>query len=410
METKFNVVYTGLQEGVTAEEFIAKFCDKFGVSEKKAQQIVSSTSDVVVKKDLGEVKAKKYASAFESCGIMIRLDEIVNEPVEKPGGLSLEPMAEEKEAAEKVAAVPQCPKCGSENIEADECKACGIYISKYIGNQENASIQYEEESEKVNNDAASGNMNSESNPYATPEASLANTIISKEGQGSLEGGINGDYDFTIGEIFGEAWEKTKGAKGTFLLSWLFYMLVAFAVNFIFAFLGPDPEVLMQQGRMGEGMAWAVIPSLISIPLLYPVLAGIILLGIHRAVDADISASSVFSHYKKIVPLTLLTIATGLLTMLGFMLLVLPGLYLAIAYMMAMALVIDRDMGVWEAMETSRKAVTKHWFKIFLLYLVLGLLMMVASIPIFIGLIWVLPLASILHGVLYKYMFGVESVE
>ena len=78
--------------------------------------------------------------------------------------------------------------------------------------------------------------------------------------------------------------------------------------------------------------------------------------------------------------------------------------------MAIALMVDKDMGVWEAMEASRKAVTKHWFKIFFLYFLLGLLLMVATIPFLIGLIWVLPLAAILHGVLYKYMFGVDSVE
>jgi len=89
---------------------------------------------------------------------------------------------------------------------------------------------------------------------------------------------------------------------------------------------------------------------------------------------------------------------------------LPGIYLAVAYMMAVALMIDRDMGVWEAMETSRKAITRHWFKVFFLYLFLGLLMFVAMIPALIGLIWVLPLASIMHGVMYKYMFGVESVD
>ena len=59
MDSKFNVVYTGqLQEGVTAEEFVAKFCGKFGVSEQKAGQIVSSTSEVTIKKDLDEAKAK----------------------------------------------------------------------------------------------------------------------------------------------------------------------------------------------------------------------------------------------------------------------------------------------------------------------------------------------------------------
>jgi len=68
LDTRFNIVYTGLQEGVTSEEFTTKFCQKFGVSEKKAHQIASSTSDVVVKKNLDEAKVKKYSPAFESGG------------------------------------------------------------------------------------------------------------------------------------------------------------------------------------------------------------------------------------------------------------------------------------------------------------------------------------------------------
>ena len=418
MDSKFNVVYMGLQEGITAEDFIEKFCRKFGVSEKKAQQIVAATSDVVIKKDLDEKKAKQYAATFEACGMVTRLDEIVPEPQ----GLSLEPMDGEEDSDsdsesddEVDSSIAKCPKCGSQQIEGDECLACGIYISKYLASQQNSSLQYESdegvESNGTEGDNSAGNYGSvESNPYATPEASLEKNFVSKEGQGSLEGGINGDYDFTIGEIFGEAWERTSGAKGTFLLAWLFYIIAAIAVNVVFAFVAPDPELLMQQGRMSEGMIWAIIPSLITIPILYPILAGIILMGVQRSVDADTNATSVFNHYGKVIPLTILTIVMSILIMLGFMLLVLPGLYLAVAYMMAMTLMIDRDMGVWESMEASRKAISKHWFKVFFLYLLLWLLMMVASLPFLIGLIWVLPLASIMHGVMYKYMFGVESVE
>ncbi|MCU7800417.1 MAG: hypothetical protein KZQ70_09780 [gamma proteobacterium symbiont of Lucinoma myriamae] len=68
------------------------------------------------------------------------------------------------------------------------------------------------------------------------------------------------------------------------------------------------------------------------------------------------------------------------------------------------------MGIWEALETSRKAISKHWFKIFFIYFLLGLLMLAAMLPAFIGLIWVIPLSSVIQGVMYKYIFGVESIE
>jgi predicted nucleic-acid-binding Zn-ribbon protein len=400
MVNKYNVVYAGLQDGISAEEFINKFCSKFGIAEAKAQQIVASTSQVVVKKNLEVDKAQQYATAFEACGMVVHLEEIIIEAapepipeVADPTGLSLEPLASEVEEEEAVAT---CPKCGSEKINNDECLDCGIYVSRYLESRENNTVHIEKED----------------NPYATPEAPLEISTVSKEGQGSLEGGLNGDYDFTLSEIFSESWERTKGIKGTIWLSFVFYIVVAIGVNFVLSLLiglVVDVDSLMQQGRMSEAMIWGIIPSLISIPLLYPVVAGIILIGIQRSVDADSTAISVFGHYKKTIPLSLLTLLTGFLSMLGSMLFLLPGIYLMVGYMMAMSLMIDRDMGVWQAMETSRKAVTKHWFKLFGLYLVLWLVMMLASIPLMLGLIWMIPMSVVLHGVVYKHMFGVESV-
>lgn len=418
MDSKFNVVYTGqLQNGVTEDEFIAKFCSKFGISEAKARQIAASKTDVVIKKELDEDKAAKYVAALENCGMTVRMDEIIAAP--QPGaGLSLEPIEEEKTSEKDTESYDRsvCPRCGSDQIEDDECKACGIYVSKYIQNRKNSTVAVvESESDAVPPaDEAEGGYSEAatdmSNPYATPEAALERNSVSKDGQGSLEGGINGDYEFTISEIFSEAWERTKGAKGTFILAWVFYVIVAIVINAALSYVVPDTDMMFQEGRFVAGFIWAALPSLVTIPVLYPIMAGITLLGIHRAVDADISASSVFSHFGKIIPLTILGILMSIMIMLGFILLVIPGIYLSVAYLMAIALMIDKDLGAWEAMEASRKAISKHWFKVFFLYFLIVLLFMVASIPVLIGLIWVVPLFSILHGVLYKYMFGVDSVE
>ncbi len=460
MDSKFNVVYTGLQQGINTDDFIVKFCKKFGINKNKAQQIAASSSDIIIKKELDKKKAMQYQSAFESCGMIIQVKEIPAQ-IKVPSGLSLEPMddsprnvqtTEEEEktsvavldaslksrddisgnlntakadeqspdalnaslikAAEDSAladgstpangstlaegSIPAdgspssshsvCPKCGSDQIINDECQSCGIFISKYLQKHENDPLP-----PPVNTI-----VEEDSNPYATPEALLERNIITKEGQGSLEGGLNGDYDFTIGEIYREAWKKTNGVKGKFLMAWGLYMGIAMAISWLFYFLPFDSQ--------------GILESLINIPVLYPIMAGITLMGIHHSVDADINARSVFDHYGKVVPISLLTILMILLVVLGMALLIIPGIYLAIAYMMALSLMMDRDMGVWESLETSRKAITKHWFKIFFIYFLLGLLMIVAMLPLFIGLIWVLPMSSVMHGIMYKKMFGVESVE
>ncbi len=248
------------------------------------------------------------------------------------------------------------------------------------------------------------------NPYAPPKAQLEQQILNTEGQGSLQGGINGEYDFSISAIIAEGWEKTSGAKGPILLAFLIYAVISGLVSAIQNLLHPDPGFLFQQQQFGAGFFWFAVTILISIPLTYPLVAGITLLGIRRSVDAEITAGSIFKAYAKTIPLSLLTVASLLLTMLGFMFLIIPGIYLSVAYAMSMALMIDRNIGIWEALETSRKAITQHWFKIFVLYLVMGIMLILACLPVLIGLIWILPLFIIVHGILYKTMFGVASVQ
>jgi hypothetical protein len=63
------------------------------------------------------------------------------------------------------------------------------------------------------------------------------------------------------------------------------------------------------------------------------------------------------------------------------------------------------MDVWEAMELSRKTVTKHWFKVFGLMFLLSILMGLGALAFGIGLIWAVPLMFVtLYGLLYPLIF------
>ncbi|OLB24717.1 MAG: hypothetical protein AUH95_02275 [Nitrospirae bacterium 13_2_20CM_2_63_8] len=53
--------------------------------------------------------------------------------------------------------------------------------------------------------------------------------------------------------------------------------------------------------------------------------------------------------------------------------VLPGIYLLVAYTFSYLLIVDRRMGVWQALEGSRRVVNKHWWGGFGLTLVMLLL-------------------------------------
>jgi uncharacterized membrane protein len=99
----------------------------------------------------------------------------------------------------------------------------------------------------------------------------------------------------------------------------------------------------------------------------------------------------------------------LMIFLGFLLLIVPGLYLSVAYCLALPLVVDKKLSPWQALEASRKAVSRRWFSVLGLFLAIGFLCFLGAIPLFIGLIWIVPMSLIVMGILYRNIFGVSSI-
>jgi len=140
----------------------------------------------------------------------------------------------------------------------------------------------------------------------------------------------------------------------------------------------------------------------------PMIMGIVMMGIKRSVDAPISASMVFNNFSKMLPLFATMILMYIMILIGLVLLVIPGIYLMIAYYMAMPLVVEKGLSPWQAMETSRKTITHRWFSVFGLFIVMIIILTISMIPLGLGMIWTLPMMMIAYGILYRNMFGVEA--
>lgn len=243
-----------------------------------------------------------------------------------------------------------------------------------------------------------------SNPYAAPASDLQRQPDNGSQVPSIEEALARGYDFSISSLISESWAKVKGTKGIiiggFLVFYVVMMLATFVLGAVFGIFG----------AMGDSFATIIIGeiaiSVLASALAYPFMAGINMLGIRRAADQPLSFNEIFSHFGRTVPLMITAIVMMLLIYLGMLLLVIPGIYLAVAYMLAIPLVVERGLSPWQALETSRKALSQHWFKAFGLFLLLGLITLVSIIPLGIGLVWSIPLFVIAMGVLYRTIFGV----
>ncbi len=239
-----------------------------------------------------------------------------------------------------------------------------------------------------------------SDVYETPESDLVKqSDYDNSEYGSIEDAIAGNYKFEIGEVISEAWNKTKGAKGTFFLAFImaYFSLIVIAVVTISIFAALD--------LVGIG---SIVMQIIMNLMILPICAGMFILGIKRSIDIPIQATSVFGHFKKALKLFGAMILLNIIIMIGYLLLILPGIYLTIAYVMAIPLMAEKNIGIWEAMETSRKAITKRWFTMLLFCILISIIVFISMIPLGIGLIWTLPMCLIAYGIIYRNMFGVSS--
>ncbi len=208
-----------------------------------------------------------------------------------------------------------------------------------------------------------------------------------------------EYDFDIIEITKAGWQWIDGVKAQFVIGIFIYIAIALITQSILGFIvsiitTESSNVLNQQ-----------IIAILSYPVLMPLIAGLMMMALQHTRGESINFKSMFNYYHLTTKLALAGILIYIMTIFGFLLLILPGIYLSVAYVFAVILIVDKDMEVWEAMEHSRKAVGKRWFKVGGLMSLLGLIMFLGVLALGIGIIWAVPLMFVtLYGLLYPLMF------
>jgi hypothetical protein len=92
------------------------------------------------------------------------------------------------------------------------------------------------------------------------------------------------------------------------------------------------------------------------------------------------------------PLMLGGLVSALLTGVGLILLIIPGLYLAVAWSFTAPLIIDHKLEFWTAMEVSRRVVTAQWWRVFGLMILAVLIAMLGVLVCIVGVVFTMPIA------------------
>ena len=132
-------------------------------------------------------------------------------------------------------------------------------------------------------------------------------------------------------------------------------------------------------------------SLLSVLLSGPLIGGLYYYLLKRMRGESVRVETAFAGFKEsLLHLFLAGFVTEVLTVLGFLCLIAPGVYLFVAWFFALPLVIDKRLEFWPAMRISRRVITRHWWRFLGFLLVLLAFNLGGALACGIGLAFTLP--------------------
>lgn len=185
-------------------------------------------------------------------------------------------------------------------------------------------------------------------------------------------GMTQNYEIRIGKYLQEAWQNFLKAPEIYIVISVAY----FASQWIFSHVPFAGQIL----SLLVGMLFS--PALLIV-----------------ADKTHERGKGSFEDLKSLVDLlpqiAALSIVSGVIILVGMVFLILPGIYLAVAYAFASQFVLFKKMEFWPAMETSRKLVNQSWFAIFGLCFVVFCVAIVGLLALGVGLLVSLPVAQLM---------------
>jgi len=207
--------------------------------------------------------------------------------------------------------------------------------------------------------------------------------------------IEGRYSLSIEGVLSEARKLAEGYKFKLNIAAAIYSLIVIAMALLVGGLGALTD---------NSIFIAIVGELIYAWITLPVAMGLFAISLDRVAGGEVSNDRLFLFFPQATRLVVTTVLMTLLIFVGYVLLIIPGLYLSVAYLFVLPLLVQRELGMLDALEVSRKAITHRWFTVLGILLVLALINVIGAIPLGIGLIWSIPWTMLAMGVMYQRIF------
>ena len=176
-------------------------------------------------------------------------------------------------------------------------------------------------------------------------------------------------DFEIGVALGFAWDRFTGNLGLLALA----ALVVFLVNMLLSALGRDGSSL-------GGFVFSVISFFVS----QLIAMGWVRISLNVVDGKPASVGDLWARLDLLLPYAIASFLFSIMVGVGLVLLVIPGIYLALTFSFYGPVIVDREMGAIDGLRRSAEITRGHKWKLLGFWVTLLLLNLLGLILLVVG--------------------------
>lgn len=254
-----------------------------------------------------------------------------------------------------------------------------------------------------------------SNPYEAPQSGWSGSLTSTSV--ALTEILPGSEPIDPMLCLSRGYEIFRRQFGNILLVGLVYFACLIGLSIVFGIAevalammaSPGNESLAEPSNAMRAVSIfsQVVQQVVSIFLQL----GMARVGLNLVSGKEVSIAMLFGEGSKLLRAIGATILFGVAVVIGLLLLIVPGVYIALRYGQFINAIVDRDLGIMEAFSYSSSITTNNRMNLFALALLSLLAIFVGLIPCGLGLIIAGPVIWLAALIAYRWMqYGPDAAK
>lgn len=157
----------------------------------------------------------------------------------------------------------------------------------------------------------------------------------------------------------------------------------------------EPSYLLLGVTIGFGIINQIFNMFINL--------GMLRVWLNLASGKAASVGMIFGEGRKLLVAIVASIIYGLAVALGLILLIVPGIYIALRYGQYMNAIVDKNLGIMESLQYSSNLTTGNRMSLFVLAILCMLVMIAGFLAFCVGIFVAMPIVSLAAAVSYRWL-------